>query len=168
MTGRINNMQSITITLNGEEKTVYFEGSETLLDILRDNLDLTGTKYGCGQGACGACTVVVNGKAVRSCMVLFRRLDSAEILTIEGLSKDGKLHPIQRAFIDEDAIHCGFCTPGIVMELYALFNQNPDASEEEIKKALNGHLCRCTGYLPLIEAAKLAQKYYKESLNKEA
>ncbi len=160
-------MQSITITLNGEKKTAYFEGSETLLEVLRDKLDLTGTKYGCGQGACGACTVVVNGKAVKSCMVLFRRLDGAEILTIEGLSKDGKLHPIQKAFIDADAVHCGFCTPGIIMDLYALFTKNPDATEEEIKKTLNAHLCRCTGYLPLIEAAKLAQKYYKESLEKE-
>ncbi len=160
-------MQSITVTINGEKKEVFFEGSETLLDVLRDNLYLTGTKYGCGQGACGACTVVVNGEAVKSCMVLFRRLDGAEILTIEGLAKDGNLHPIQKAFIDADAVHCGFCTPGIVMELYALFTKNPDASEDEIKKALNKHLCRCTGYLPILEAAKLAQKYYKESIGKE-
>ncbi len=155
-------MQTISVKLNGENKTVYFEGHETLLDVLRDNLELTGTKYGCGQGACGACTVVVNGKAVRSCMMLFRRLDGAEILTIEGLSKNGKLNPIQKAFVDADAIHCGFCTPGIVMELYALFTQNPDATEEDINKALNGHLCRCTGYIPLIDAAKLAQKYFKK------
>ncbi len=160
-------MQSITVTINGEKKEIYFEGGETLLDVLRDNLYLTGTKYGCGQGACGACTVVVNGEAVKSCMVLFRRLEGAEILTIEGLSKDGKLHPIQQAFIDADAVHCGFCTPGIIMELYALFTKNPDATEEEIKKALNAHLCRCTGYVPLIEAAKLAQKYYKKSIGKE-
>ncbi len=161
-------MQNITVTINGEKKEVFFEGGETLLEIIRDNLNLTGTKYGCGQGACGACTVVINGEAKKSCMVLFRRLDSAEILTIEGLTKNGKLHPIQKAFIDADAVHCGFCTPGIIMELYALFTKNPDATEEEIKKTLNAHLCRCTGYLPLIDAAKIAQKYYKESLRKEA
>ncbi len=157
-------MQAVNVTLNGEKKTVYIEGGETLLDVLRENLELTGTKYGCGQGACGACTVVVNGEAVKSCMVLFRRLEGAEILTIEGISDGVHLHPIQKAFVDADAVHCGFCTPGIIMELYALFTKNPDVSEEEIKKALNKHLCRCTGYLPLIEAAKLAQKYYKESL----
>ena len=161
-------MQNITVTINGDRKEVFFEGGETLLEIIRDNLNLTGTKYGCGQGACGACTVVINGESKKSCMELFRRLDGAEILTIEGLTKNGELHPIQRAFVDADAVHCGFCIPGIIMELYALFTNNPDATEEEIKKALNAHLCRCTGYLPLIGAAKIAQKYYKESLGKEA
>jgi len=152
-------MNNITLTINGIKRTVEFEGHEMLLDILRDKLDLTGAKRGCDTGTCGACVVVVNGEARTSCNLLFRMLDGAEILTIEGLSKGKQLHIIQRAFIKADAIQCGFCIPGIIMRLYVLFNKNPNASDEEIKKALSHHLCRCTGYTPIFEAAKIAQEY---------
>jgi len=147
----------LTLTINGVKRTIYYEGNETLLEILREKLNLTGTKFGCGYGVCGACTVVVNGEAVNSCKTAFRNLEGAEVLTIEGLAKDGKLHPIQQAFIDANAVQCGFCTPGIIMRLYALFTNNPDASEDDIMEALSHHLCRCTGYESIITAAKLAR-----------
>ncbi|MCD6107166.1 MAG: (2Fe-2S)-binding protein [Caldisericaceae bacterium] len=151
-------MEKITLVLNGKKETIYFEEGDTLLYVLRDRIGLTGTKFGCGYGVCGACTVVVNGEAVRSCKVLFKTLEGTDILTIEGLTDGEKLHPIQQAFVDANAVQCGFCTPGIVMELYALFGKEPDASDDRIKEVLSGHLCRCTGYESIFDAAKLAQK----------
>lgn len=139
---------------------------EKLLFILRERLHLTGTKNGCSQGHCRACTVAMKEKegwkAVRSCLIKTNKLDEAEILTIEGISpnKPGDdLHPIQKAFIDKTAVQCGFCTPGMIMELFVLFENNPSASEKEIIDALEGHLCRCTGYKPVLDAALQAQKY---------
>jgi len=136
-------MEKITLVLNGKKETIYFEEGDTLLYVLRDRIGLTGTKFGCGYGVCGA---------------LFKTLEGTDILTIEGLTDGEKLHPIQQAFVDANAVQCGFCTPGIVMELYALFGKEPDASDDRIKEVLSGHLCRCTGYESIFDAAKLAQK----------
>ncbi|MHA1329836.1 MAG: (2Fe-2S)-binding protein [Candidatus Hodarchaeales archaeon] len=153
----------VTFKVNKKQYTMDIEPKESLLSILRERLDLTGVKNGCDQGHCGACTVVMNGKAVKSCLIRGKKIDGADILTVEGLSAGGNLHPIQEAFIEATAVQCGFCTPGYIMELYALFNNNPNASLEEIKSALEGHLCRCTGYKPIFEAALLAQKKIQNS-----
>jgi aldehyde oxidoreductase len=153
--------EKITFTVNGTKRTIEIEGWETLLDILRDKLDLTGTKRGCDDVSCGACVVVVDGEAKKSCVVPGRKLNGTVVETIEGLTKGTELHPIQKALIDAGAVQCGFCIPGIAMELYALYSKNLDASEEEIVEALSHHLCRCTGYEAILEGAKLAQKYLK-------
>jgi carbon-monoxide dehydrogenase small subunit len=155
--------QSITMTVNGVKVTVSCTGKESLLEILRDHLALTGAKEGCGYGACGSCTVVVNGEAVKSCTLRGKdKLNGIEVVTIEGLDgKDGALHPIQKAFLEAGAVQCGFCTPGLIMRLYALFTKNPEASGEEIREALSEHLCRCTGYEAIWEASLLAQKTMK-------
>ena len=152
--------ETITLTVNGIKHTVVCTGKESLLEILRDHLDLMGTKEGCGYGACGTCTVVVNGEAVKSCVLRGKdKLDGIEVTTIEGLAdRDGTLHPIQKAFLEAGAVQCGFCTPGFIMRLYALFSKNPTASQEEILDALSGHLCRCTGYEAIWEASLLAQQ----------
>jgi carbon-monoxide dehydrogenase small subunit len=150
--------EEITLTVNGTTHTFSVENRERLLDVLRNRLDLTGAKNGCGYGKCGSCTVVMNGEAVTSCTVLARKADGTTVITIEGLTREGKLHPIQEAMIAADAVQCGFCTPGIVMGLYALFTKDISASEEEIRKVLSKHLCRCTGYEAIWEGALLAQK----------
>lgn len=155
--------ESITMTVNGIRVSVSCTGKESLLEILRDHLALTGTKEGCGYGACGSCTVVVNGEAVKSCTLRGKdKLNGMEVVTIEGLAgEDWSLHPIQKAFLEAGAVQCGFCTPGLIMRLYALFKNNPKASEEEIREALSEHLCRCTGYEAIWEASLLAQKTMK-------
>jgi carbon-monoxide dehydrogenase small subunit len=155
-------MKQITFTINGEERTVAAEPARYLLDILRDELHLTGAKRGCDNGTCGACVVVMDGRAVKSCILPVEKLDGVNVLTVEGLSDGRTLHPVQQALIDAGAVQCGFCTPGIVMELYALFTKNVDASEDEIRRALNKHLCRCTGYEAIWEGALLAQSMMKE------
>ncbi|APC09375.1 (2Fe-2S)-binding protein [Neomoorella thermoacetica] len=146
--------QTVRLKVNGEDYTVEVEPDKTLLWLLREELDLTGTKEGCGAGECGACTVIFNGKAVNSCLVLAVEADGAEIYTIEGEARDGRLSDLQRAFIEHNALQCGFCTPGMIMAARALLNENPHPTEEEIKEAIEGNLCRCTGYLPIIEAIK--------------
>ncbi|MBA7702933.1 Carbon monoxide dehydrogenase small chain [subsurface metagenome] len=152
-------MPTINLKVNGSRHTVEIEeGRVTLLDVLRDKLDLTGSKLGCGVGQCGSCTVIMNGEAVTSCTVLARKADGAEVLTIEGLSDGHALHPIQQAFIEAGAVQCGFCTPGLIMRSYDLLTRKPAASEEEIMESLSKHLCRCTGYEAILEAVKLAQK----------
>jgi carbon-monoxide dehydrogenase small subunit len=152
-------MPTISLTVNGIGRTIDIEeGRVTLLDVLRDKLELTGTKFGCGVGQCGACTVILNGEAVTSCTVLARKIDGAEVLTVEGLSDGYTLHPVQEAFIESGAVQCGFCTPGLIMRTYDLLTRKPGASEEEIVEAVNKHLCRCTGYESILEAVKLAQK----------
>lgn len=146
----------ITLKVNGEEVTAAVEPDKTLLWLLREELNLTGTKEGCGAGECGACTVIFNGKAVNSCLVLAIEADGAEVYTIEGEAKDGQLSELQKAFIEHNALQCGFCTPGMIMAARALLNRNPNPTEEEIKEAIEGNLCRCTGYVPIIEAIKAA------------
>jgi len=133
-----------------------------LLDLIRDKIGLTGTKRGCDTGECGACTVLIEGKAVNSCLVLAVEADGKNIVTIEGLAKNGKIHPIQEAFIEEGAVQCGFCTPGMILSTKALLDKNLNPSEEEIKKAIAGNLCRCTGYTKIIKAIKSAAKKMKK------
>lgn len=158
-------MDVLEFTVNGiPRKVLLEEGRIMLSDVLRDFLGLTGTKVGCGAGQCGSCTVVMNGDAVTSCVVPAAKAQGSEVLTIEGLAKEGKLHPIQEAFIEADAIQCGFCTPGLIMRLYAVLTKDPHASEEVLKEAVNKHLCRCTGYETILDAALLAQK---KMLNEE-
>jgi len=152
--------ETITLTVNGVKHLVACTGKETLLEILRDYLDLTGVKEGCGYGACGSCTVVVNGKAANACTLRGKdKLQGIEVLTIEGLAGgDGNLHPIQKSFLEAGAVQCGFCTAGFIMRLYALFKERPNASKGVIREALSKHLCRCTGYEAIWEASLLAQK----------
>ncbi|OPX41065.1 MAG: (2Fe-2S)-binding protein [Desulfobacteraceae bacterium 4484_190.3] len=130
----------------------------SLLDLLRDYLGLTGTKKGCETGECGACTVLVNGKSVNSCLILAPQINGKTIQTIEGLGTETSLHPLQKAFVDKGAVQCGFCTPGMLMSLKALYDENPSATKEDIKKAISGNLCRCTGYQQIVEAAESAFK----------
>ena len=142
----------LAFTVNGEPVRLRVAPLASLLDVLRDDLELTGTKYGCGEGECGACSVLLDGKVVNSCLVLALECEGAEVLTIEGLAAGGELHPIQQAFVDHGAVQCGFCTPGMVMATYALLEANPSPTEEAIKRALEGNLCRCTGYRKIIDA----------------
>lgn len=155
--------QTIDLKVNGQTYEVETQPWRTLAEVLRDQLNLTGTKISCAEGHCGACTVIINGKAVNSCLMLIAEAQGKEILTIEGLSKGVELHPIQDAFVTHGAVQCGFCTPGIIMGTKAFLLENPDPSEEEIKKALSGHLCRCTGYVQVIEAVKAAAENMKPS-----
>ena len=151
-------MQTVTFTLNGRERTCEVEPGWTLLYFLREVLDLTGTKCGCATNDCGACRVIVDGKAVNSCMILAKNLGGKTVETIEGLSKGGELHPIQQAFIDAGAVQCGFCIPGMIMSAKALLDENPHPTEDEIRAAIDGNLCRCTGYIKIVEAVQLASK----------
>lgn len=156
--------EKITFTVNGKERTVEIEGWEKSIHVLREYLNLTGTKRGCDDASCGACVVVVDGEATKSCVYPAKKLAGKEVITIEGVSEGTNLHPIQRAMIDAGAVQCGYCMPGIVMELYALFNNKLAASREEIINALDKHLCRCTGYEAIIDGALLAQKYLEENV----
>lgn len=142
----------IHFKVNGQPVEVSVKPNMTLADLLRIKLGLTGTKKGCERGNCGACTVVMNGKAVLSCLVLAPRADGADILTVEGLGTPANLHPLQQAFIDHGAVQCGFCIPGMLMSAKALLNEKPKPTREEVKKAIAGNLCRCTGYTRQIEA----------------
>jgi len=148
----------VTFIINGDKKTLNIDPSMTLIEILRKELKLTGTKEGCGKGECGSCTVIMNGKTVNSCLVLGSQIDGSEITTIEGLSKNGELHPLQKAFIEEGAVQCGFCIPGMIMSAKSLLDENPDPAEEEIREGISGNLCRCTGYSKIIEAIQKAAK----------
>jgi len=152
-------MKVITLNVNGEETTLGVKENETLQDVLRDKLGLTGTKKGCSLGVCGACTVLVDGSPRTSCLILAASCEGSSITTIEGLAVEGKLHPLQRSFIYSGAIQCGYCTPGMVMSAYALIKRNPDPTEEEIKEALGGNICRCTGYTKILKAVKEWKNY---------
>jgi aerobic carbon-monoxide dehydrogenase small subunit len=144
--------RELELKVNGEEYILEVEPHRTLLELIRNDLGLTGTKLGCGGGECGACTVILDGKAVKSCLMLALDARGKEIWTIEGLSRAGELHPLQRAFVEHGAIQCGFCTPGMIMASKAMLDENPHPSEQEIKDALAGNLCRCTGYVKILEA----------------
>lgn len=146
----------ITVTVNGAKERLNVQSNETLLQTLRERLALTGTKNGCSAGECGACTILMNGEPVNSCMVLAVEADGAEIVTVEGLAKDGQLSLLQEAFAEHNAVQCGFCTPGVLISAHALLERNPHPTEEETKLALVGNLCRCTGYLRLVEAVQAA------------
>ena len=146
-------MKHIKFKVNGERKELDARPTRSLLDVLREDLFLTGTKRGCNSGECGACTVIMNGKAVNSCLVLATELDGSEITTIEGLGGSAdKLHPLQKAFIEKGAVQCGFCTPGIIMTAKAFLDTNPQPTEEEVRDAISGNLCRCTGYSKIVNA----------------
>ncbi len=145
---------TIHFTLNGKAITRQVPVHRLLLDLLRDEIGVTGTKEGCGTGDCGACTVFLNGKPVNSCLVLSGELEGAEIVTIEGLKIGPELHPVQRAFVQDGGAQCGYCTPGMLMMSKALLDENPNPSEEEIRYALSGNLCRCTGYVKIVQAVR--------------
>ncbi len=149
-------MKQIKLTVNGKIQEVEVQPRDTLLDVIREELGLTGTKEGCGLGECGACTVIMNGKTVNSCLVLAIEADGKEIITIEGLSQGEKLHPVQQAFVDEGGLQCGFCTPGMVISAKALLDENPDPTDEEIRRGISGNFCRCTGYTKIIKSIKTA------------
>ncbi len=144
----------IKVTVNGASEVVDVPSNMTLLEMLREKLGLTGTKNGCAAGECGACTVILNGEPVNSCMVLAVECHGAHVLTVEGLAKDGSLHPIQEAIIHHGAVQCGFCTPGMLMSVKALLDRNPNPTDAEVREALVGNLCRCTGYLSIVDAVK--------------
>jgi len=148
----------IEVTVNGVRHKLRVKPWDTLLDVIRDQLGLTGTKEGCGLGECGACTVMMDGKTVNSCLVLAPEADGKEIMTVEGLAKEDKLHPIQEAFIECGGLQCGFCTPGMVISTKALLDENPDPSEEEIRRGIAGNFCRCTGYTKIFESIKVASR----------
>jgi carbon-monoxide dehydrogenase small subunit len=146
----------ITITVNGKQRRFDVEPNTLLLNLIRDKMDLTGTKYGCGIGECGACTVLLNGDAVLACMMLAVDADGCRVETVEGLSDGYKLHPIQQAYLDEGAVQCGFCTPGFIMSTKALLDEKPNPTEAEIREYLNGNICRCTGYVNIVKAVQSA------------
>ena len=150
--------KTLTMTVNGREVCIPVDERESLADTLRNRLGLTSVKKGCEVGECGACTVVVNGAAVTSCLVLAGQMDGADIMTVEGLSETEIGAILQRCFIDNGAVQCGFCTPGMLMSAYALLQQNPDPTREEIKEAISGNLCRCTGYIPIVNSIEAAKK----------
>lgn len=142
----------VLLRVNGEDHEVLIKSNRTLIEVLRQDLHLTGAKEACGMGACGACTVLVNGKPAHSCMTLAEEVEGKEVETIEGLAQGGELHPLQKAFMDYHAFQCGFCTPGMIMAAKGLLNRNPHPTEEEAKSAISGNLCRCTGYGNIVEA----------------
>ena len=144
--------QLITLKVNGEEHEVGVYPHRTLLEVLREEIGLTGSKEGCGMGACGACTVLVDGEAVLACLTLALSVEGKEILTVEGLAQGQELSPLQKSFVEHGAIQCGFCTPGMLMSSTAALSKNPHLDEEQLKKAISGNLCRCTGYVKIVEA----------------
>jgi carbon-monoxide dehydrogenase small subunit len=147
---------TITVTVNGVKEYLDVPSQLTLLEMLRTRLALTGTKNGCAAGECGACTVLLNGEPINSCMVLAVEADGTEIVTVEGLTHDGRFDVVQQAFVDEGAVQCGFCTPGMLISARALLNRNPNPSDDEIREALVGNLCRCTGYTRIVRAVQRA------------
>lgn len=157
--------KNINLKLNGKNITLYVDPASRLVDVLREDLALTGTKIGCEVGECGACTIIINGIATTSCLVLVGQVEGAEVLTIEGLSELEIGHILQKCFVENGAIQCGFCTPGMLMSAYALLSHNPNPSREEIKNAMSGNLCRCTGYIPILNSIEKAKEELK-TLNK--
>ncbi|MDO8690921.1 MAG: (2Fe-2S)-binding protein [Dehalococcoidia bacterium] len=157
-------MQTIHLRLNGRPLEVRAEPHETLLDLIRDRLGLTGTKKGCDEGDCGCCTVILDGKAVDSCLVLGVEADGHSVETVEGLAQGGELHPLQEAFLRLGAVQCGYCTPGMLLSAKALLDEKPDAGEEDVRTAISGNLCRCTGYIKIVEAVlSVARSGYRRT-----
>ncbi len=155
--------RKVSLKVNGVPYEALVEPRTTLVDFLRGELGLTGTHVGCEHGMCGACTVLLDGQAVRSCIMLAVQADGAELMTVEGLSRDGRLHPIQEAFVEEHGLQCGFCTPGFLMSVYELLHESPQPSDEEIMDTLGGNLCRCTGYESIMESVRLAARKLREA-----
>jgi len=149
-------MKDLNLRVNGEPIHLFIEEDETLLEVLRNRLMLTGTKQGCGEGQCGHCTVLLNGKAVNGCLTLALEAEGGEVLTIEGLARGDQLHAVQKAYVDAGAIQCGYCTPGMIMAIYSLLEENPHPNEEEIREGIKGVVCRCTGYYKIVEAVHRA------------
>jgi carbon-monoxide dehydrogenase small subunit len=154
--------EKISFNVNGMDRTVEVDPEMMLIDVIRDVLNLTGTKHGCDNATCGTCVVMMNGKAIKSCNTPVSKAAGAAIVTVEGLAKGTELHPVQKAIAESGAVQCGFCTPGIVMELVAMLDTNPNASENEMNNALTKHLCRCTGYEPIRDGALIAQKLVQD------
>jgi carbon-monoxide dehydrogenase small subunit len=152
----------VSLRVNGETHTLALEPNVTLQEVLREHLGLTGTKKSCDTGECGACTVLLDGMAVNSCLVLATAASGKEITTIEGLAREGDLHPLQQSFHDLGAIQCGYCTPGMILSAKALLDRNPDPSQDEIREAISGNLCRCTGYVKIVEAIETAASNMRE------
>lgn len=148
--------RDFTINVNGRERSLRTDADRPLLDVLREDLGLTGTKYGCGEGECGACTVLIDGRPVRSCITSVSEADGEKVRTIEGLAADGELHPVQRAFVEKQALQCGYCVPGQIMTAVALLGENPRASREEIVAAMSGNICRCCNYPNILAAVEHA------------
>jgi len=155
-------MKQITIEVNGETHQLQVKPSATLLDIIREDLGLTGAKEGCGEGECGACTVIMDGLTVNACLILAVEANGKKITTIEGLADGGELHPIQQAFVEIGGMQCGFCTPGVILSAKALLDRNANPTDDEIKKGLEGNFCRCTGYTKIIESVKTAAQMLKD------
>lgn len=153
--------EKISFTLNGKKTEINIDPTLTLLWVLRDQFGLTGTKYGCGTGFCGACTIIINKEAVRSCTMKINEVQGSEIITIEGLSKKGKLHPIQQAFVENDALQCGFCTPGMIMNAFGLLINNPEPTRQEVVEGMEDNLCRCGAHIRIIEAIQAAGRKMK-------
>jgi carbon-monoxide dehydrogenase small subunit len=151
-------LHKINLTINGGAEEIIVQSNTTLMRMLRENLSLTGTKNGCSAGECGACTVLLNGEPVNSCMVLAVECDGAEVVTVEGLSNEKQLAPVQETLIQAGGVQCGFCTPGVLISAHALLQRNPNPSENEIREALVGNLCRCTGYVRIVDGVKKAAK----------
>ena len=154
---------TLTLTINGKKHTLETPSDRRLIDIIREDLALTGTKEGCGSGECGACTVLMNDKPINSCLVWACQVQDAQIVTIEGITPDDGLHPIQEAFVSEGAVQCGFCSPGMIMSTLSLLSENPQPTKEEISKALSGNLCRCTGYSKIFRAVETAGKTVRKN-----
>ena len=147
----------IRFTLNGEQKLYQGDPLRRLLDVLREDYGLTGSKEGCGEGECGACTVIYNGNAVTSCLMLAGQVNGGSVITLEGVSRNGELNYIQKAFAEAGAVQCGYCTPGMILAAKALLDKNPNATNDEIKRAMSGNLCRCTGYAKILKAVEMAR-----------
>ncbi|HLL79199.1 MAG TPA: (2Fe-2S)-binding protein [Ktedonobacteraceae bacterium] len=152
----------VRISVNGTTHRLFVEPRRTLLDAIREDIGLTGTNAGCEHGSCGACTVLVDGKSVRACLMLAVQANNHQVITVEGLARDGQMHPIQQAFWEKQGLQCGFCTPGFLMTAYELLQHNPNPSDAEIRSALSGNTCRCTGYGHIVEAIRLAAQSMQE------
>ncbi|MBV9232356.1 MAG: (2Fe-2S)-binding protein [Chloroflexi bacterium] len=155
---------TIRLTVNGIIHRLVVEPRRLLVDVLREDLGLTGTNVGCEHGVCGSCTVLVDGQSVRSCLIFAVQANAHEVMTVEGLSHNGEMHPLQKAFWEQQGLQCGFCTPGFLMTAYELLQQNPDPSEEEIRSALSGNICRCTGYQHIVNAVRAAAQSLAQAI----